>query len=138
VNAAVTPADELQARAGSLLAPLADVRVKDDGSLGFEYGTMLCSLRGMNLADGLDVLSLICVLAWDLSADDSLIRRIVAGNDTPQFGTIAVSERGGKADVLLRYTFPAAGLGDHALATKLFLVLSGAEDSRAELVAEPR
>jgi hypothetical protein len=135
VNAAVTPADELQARAGSLLAPLAEVEVKPDGSLGFDYGEMLCSLRAMNLTDGLDVLSLICVLAWDRPADATLSARIVAGNDLLQFGTIAVSEHDGKADVLLRYTFPAAGLHDEALATMLFLVLSGAEDSRTALVA---
>jgi hypothetical protein len=135
VTAAVTPAEELQARAGSLLAPLTDVEVKPDGSLGFVYGGALCSLRGMSLADGLDVLSLVCVLAWDLPAGDELCRSIVSGNDTLQFGTITVAEHDGQADVLLRCTFPAAGLADHALATMLFLVLSGADDSRRALLA---
>lgn len=135
MTAAVTPAEELQARAGSLLASLTDVEVKSDGSLGFVYAGTLCSLRGMSLADGLDVLSLVCVLAWDLPVDPQLYRTIVDGNDTLQFGTIAVSEHDGQADVLLRCTFPAAGLADPALATMLFLVLSGADDSRQALLS---
>lgn len=131
----VSPADQLQARAGSLLSPLVEVQVKDDCSLGFEYGGALCSLRAMNLSDDLDVVSMICVLAWDLSAGPALHERIGACNDSLQFGTITVMERGDQADVLLRYTFPAGELTDRALATMLFLILSGAETSRRSLIS---
>jgi len=136
VTAAVTPAEELQARAGSLLAPLVDIQVKGDGSLSFEYAGALCSLRAINLSDGLDVLSLLCVLAWDRPANPRLRERIAECNDVLQFGAITVIGHEQKADALLRYTFPAAGLSDEALATMLFLVLSGADDSRKRLGLE--
>lgn len=133
MSSAVTPADELQARAGALLTPFADVRVEDDGSLAFHYAGALCSLRAVNLSDDLDVLSLVCVLEWDRTTQPGLAARIADRNDVVQFGTLQLVEHGDKVDVLLRYTFPAAGLTDDALTTMLLLVLSSAETSRQGL-----
>ncbi len=129
-----TSAEELQARAGAMLARLVNVTVADDGSLGFEYGGALCSLRGVNLSEGLDVLSLTCVLAWDRPLRAPLNKRVADRNDALQFGTIGVVGHGKLADIILRYTFPASGLSDEALTTMLLLVLSGAERSRKGLV----
>lgn len=134
MNTEISPADELQARAGALLSPFVDVTVKEDGSLGFEYGGALCSLRGMNLSDDLDVLSLICLLAWDRPLNSLLHKRINDRNDVLQFGTIKMMGHGDKVDVLLRFTFPAAGLTDEALTTMLLLILSGADTSRQGLL----
>ncbi|NKV45409.1 di-trans,poly-cis-decaprenylcistransferase [Rhodococcus hoagii] len=58
-------AEALQERARAALAGFVAVESDDDGSLRFEYGGALCSLRAVTLADGLDVLSLTGVLAWD-------------------------------------------------------------------------
>ncbi|MFI9505239.1 YbjN domain-containing protein [Nocardia sp. NPDC052566] len=135
MDAAVTPAEELQARAGASLS-LYDVvvRVDTDGSLGFEYEGALCSLRAVNLAPGLDVLTLTCVLAWDRPVKPQLHKRVAERNNEVQFGSLTVIRHGDLADVIMRYTFPGAGLDDQALATMLLLVLSGAGRARQGLL----
>ena len=129
-----TAADALQRRAILALTPFVDFTANDDGSVSFSYEGALCSLRAVTLAPGLDVLSLTCVLAWDRPLGAKLLKRVADRNDALQFGSITVIGNGKLADVVMRYTFPGAGLGDDALATMLLLVLSGAERSRAGLV----
>ncbi|WP_036530268.1 hypothetical protein [Nocardia sp. CNY236] len=135
MDAAVTPDQELQARAGACLSRYGiDVRVDPEGSLGYEYEGALCSLRAVNLAPGLDVLTLTCVLAWDRLLDPRLRRRVAERNNALQFGSLTVIGHGKLADVILRYTFPAAGLDDQALTTMLLLVLSNASRARQGLL----
>nr|WP_239004085.1 hypothetical protein [Nocardia panacis] len=125
----------MQARAGAVLSQYnVAVRVEHDGSIGFEYEGGLCSLRGVNLADGLDVLTMTCVLAWDRPRKPQLHKRVAERNAALQFGLLTVIARGDLADIILRYTFPAAGLDDQALATMLLLVLSGVGRSRVGLL----
>ncbi|CRK51723.1 conserved hypothetical protein [Rhodococcus sp. RD6.2] len=124
----------LQARVHGALALFVDIAETTDGSLGFEYAGALCSMRAVNLAPGLDVLSLTAVLAWDRPVSTTLHRKVAAKNDALQFGLVSVITRGRLADVILRYTFPAAGLTDEALTTMLLLVLAGVEDSRQGLL----
>ncbi|ATL66651.1 YbjN domain-containing protein [Nocardia terpenica] len=127
-------AEELQARAGACLARY-DIAVRvENGGLGFEYDGALCSLRAVTLAPGLDVLTLTCVLAWDRPRKPQLHRRVAERNNALQFGSLTVIAHGDLADVILRYTFPAAGLDDEALATMLLLVLSGAGQARRGLL----
>ncbi|ONM48730.1 hypothetical protein B0T44_03010 [Nocardia donostiensis] len=126
---------ELQARAGACLGLYdVDVRVDNDGSLRFDYQGALCSLGAMTLTPGLDVLTLTCVLAWDRPLKPQLHKRVAERNNSLQFGSITVIGHGKLADVILRYTFPAAGLDDQALATMLLLVLSGAGQARRGLL----
>ncbi|MFD4469369.1 hypothetical protein ACFWPA_13870 [Rhodococcus sp. NPDC058505] len=127
-------ADALQGRARDTLAHFVAVTETADGSLGFEYGGALCSLRAVTLAPGLDVLALTAVLAWDRPTSTTLHRKVAGKNAALQFGLVSVITRGRFADVILRYTFPAAGLTDEALTTMLLLVLSGVEDSRQGLI----
>ena len=47
-----------------------EVAVDDDGAMTFRHGDVPCALLGLELAEGLPVLSLTCVVAWDLSRDD--------------------------------------------------------------------
>jgi len=136
MDAAVTPHQELQARAGACLSQYGvGVRVDPEGSLGFEYEGSLCSLRAVELAPGLDVLTLTCVLAWDRPLVPRLHKRVAERNNAVQFGSITMIGHGKLADVLLRYTFPAAGLDDSALTTMLLLVLSNAGRARQGLIA---
>lgn len=128
-------ADALQERVRSALAGFVSVDSDDDGSLRFEYGGALCSLRVVTLADGLDVVSVTGVLAWDRTVSTTLHKRVAERNARLQFGSIAVVTRGRQADVVLRYTFPATGLAEMPLTTMLLLVLSGIEDSRQGLLA---
>ncbi|RDI54172.1 hypothetical protein [Nocardia mexicana] len=130
----LTAAQELQVRAGACLAHYdIDVRI-EDGGFGFEYEGALCSLRGVNLSPGLDVLTLTCVLAWDRPLKPQLHKRVADRNSALQFGSITIFGHEKLADVILRYTFPAAGLDDEALTTMLLLVLSGAGRARQGLV----
>ncbi|SDD72941.1 hypothetical protein [Rhodococcus tukisamuensis] len=131
---AAETAELLQARAQEALSHFTEVRVSEDGSLGFEYAGALCSLRAVTLSPGLDVLSVTAVLAWDRPAKPALHKKVAEKNSMMQFGSITVITRGKLADVILRYTFPAAGLGDEALTTMLLLVLSGADQGRQGLL----
>ncbi|WP_225727226.1 MULTISPECIES: YbjN domain-containing protein [unclassified Nocardia] len=135
MDAVVTPAEELQARAGAGLSLYdVDVRVDQDGSLSFQYEGALCSLRGVNLSAGLDVLSLTCVLAWDRPLKPQLHKRVAERNNALKFGSLTLINRDKLADVILHYTFPAAGLDDQALAMMLLLVLSDAGRARQGLL----
>src|SRR6201999_2992609 len=49
-----------------------DVNVDDDHALTFRHGDVPCALQGMQLAEGLAVLSLTCVVAWDLPESPNL------------------------------------------------------------------
>lgn len=124
----------MQARAGAVLAKYnVDVRVEDT-ALGFEYEGSLCSLRAVNLSPGLDVLALMCILAWDRPLNAQLHKRVAERNSQLQFGTITVMGHEKLGDVVLRYTFPAVGLEDQPLATILLLALSGAGRARQGLL----
>ncbi|NLE80121.1 MAG: hypothetical protein GX610_11170 [Rhodococcus sp.] len=127
-------AEQLQSRASEALANFVSVDTVDDGSLGFEFAGALCSLSAMTLSDGLEVLSLTCVLAWDRPISAALHKKVAERNQSVQFGSVALFGHGRFGDVILRYTFPAAGLSDEALTTMLLLVLSGADSARQGLL----
>jgi hypothetical protein len=113
-----------------------EVRVDDDGALSFRHGEVPCALQGMQLAEGLAVLSLTCVVAWDLPDSPNLASSAAERAGQGLFGTLGVvhTERG--LDVTLRYTFPASGLNVAAMGTLLMLVVSTASQLRGELLAE--
>lgn len=110
-----------------------DVQVDDDGALTFAHGGVLCVVQGTELEEGLPVLNITCVVAWDLS-DDDVPRRVGLGIGEGLFGTprVVQGERGW--DVTLRYAFPAVGLAEQPMGTLLMLVVSSASSMRAELV----
>jgi hypothetical protein len=110
-----------------------DVSVDDDGALSFRHGDVPCAVQGMELAEGLTVLSLTVVVAWDLVGDVATWVAERAGQGL--FGTLGVisSERG--TDVMLRYAFPADGLKPEPLSTLLMLVVSTASQVRGELLS---
>ena len=110
-----------------------DVSVDDDGALSFRHGDVPCAVQGMELAEGLTVLSLTVVVAWDLVGDVAQWVAERAGQGL--FGTLGViqSERG--TDVMLRYAFPADGLKPEPLSTLLMLVVSTASQVRGELLS---
>jgi hypothetical protein len=110
-----------------------DVKVDDDGALSFAHGGIVAFVQGTELEDGLPVLSLTCVVAWDLPFDSDVPRQVALGVGEALFGTPRVvrGERGW--DVTLRYAFPAAGLDEKAMGTLLMLVVGSASAMRAEL-----
>jgi hypothetical protein len=115
-----------------------DVHIDDDGALTFRHGDVPCALQGMRLAEGLAVLSLTCVVAWDLPDSPGLAASAAERAGQGLFGTLGVvhTERG--IDVTLRYTFPAGGLNVTAMGTLLMLVVSTASQLRDELLTEAK
>lgn len=127
---------ELIATAKEALELYHEVHSDDDGALTFRHGDVPCALQAMQLAEGLVVLSLTCVVAWDLPDSPSLAASAAERAGQGLFGTLGVvhTERG--LDVTLRYTFPATGLTPAALGTLLMLVVSTASQLRSELLTE--
>ncbi|KEI44206.1 hypothetical protein [Saccharopolyspora rectivirgula] len=111
-----------------------DVHVDDDGALTFRHSDVPCAVQAMQLADGLTVLSLTCVVAWDLPASDELSRAVAERAGQGLFGTLGVvrTERG--VDVTLRYAFPAEGMATAPLSTLLMLVVATASQLRSEIL----
>ncbi len=113
-----------------------EVHVDDDGALTFRHAEVPCAVQGFELTEGLPVLNLTCVVAWDLPADDGIAQRVAERAGQGLFGTLGVvrTERG--TDVTLRYAFPVAGLDPVPLGTLLMLVVSTASQVRTELLGE--
>lgn len=111
-----------------------EVDVDGDGSMTFRHGDVPCALLGLELAEGLPVLSLTCVVAWDLPRDQDVPARVGVRAGEGLFGTLGVVEGERGWDVTLRYAFPAVALSESALGTLLMLVVSNASAVRAELV----
>lgn len=117
-----------------------DVQVDDDGALTFQHADVPGAVSAVQLAEGLVVLSMTCVVAWDVPArsdpvvDVPAMLALRAGEGL--FGTLGAvrTERG--YDVTLRYAFPAAGLDAAPLGTLLMLVISTASQLRSELLAQ--
>ncbi|GAB3550941.1 hypothetical protein J2S53_000052 [Actinopolyspora lacussalsi] len=110
-----------------------EVRVDDDGALTFLHSGTPCALQAMRLAEGLTVLSLTCVIAWDLPQEDAIARWVAERAGQGMFGTLGVVRTEGGTDLTLRYAFPADGMAEEPLATLLMLVISGGSQLRGEL-----
>ena len=113
-----------------------DVEVDDDGALTFRHSDVPCAVQAVELAEGLVVLSLTCVVAWDLPADGDIGDRIATRAGQGLFGTLGQVRTDRGIDVTLRYTFPAAGLDTVPLGTLLMLVVSTASQVRGELLGD--
>jgi hypothetical protein len=127
---------ELLTAAKEALETYHEVHVDDDGALTFRHSDVPCAVQAMQLAEGLTVLSLTCVVAWDLPLDEKLAQSTAERAGQGLFGTLGVvrTERG--MDVTLRYAFPAEGMEPTPLGTLLMLVVSTASQLRGELIDE--
>ncbi|PRX47095.1 hypothetical protein B0I33_106194 [Prauserella shujinwangii] len=111
-----------------------EVHVDDDGALTFSHADVPCVVQATRLAEGLTVLSLTCVVAWDLPDQSEVAASVAERAGQGLFGTLGVvhTERG--MDLTLRYAFPAQGLDATPLGTLLMLVVSTASQVRADLL----
>ncbi|OLR95410.1 hypothetical protein [Actinokineospora bangkokensis] len=124
----------LLTKAREALEAFHEVHVDDDGALTFRHGEVPCAVQAMQLADGLTVLSLTCVVAWDLPEDPHLASSAAERAGQGLFGTLGVVHSPRGMDVTLRYAFPADGLEVPALGTLLMLVVSTAGQLRTDLL----
>jgi hypothetical protein len=113
---------------------------EDDGALTVHHGHTFASLRAVAIAEGLEMVSLTQILAWDLQLNNELRDKVAKLAHDTVLGTVSLAEHvagGDVADVTLRYNFPAAGLTDDALQTLIMMVLSAGADVRQTLIGEP-
>ncbi|TVT52325.1 hypothetical protein ORV05_23850 [Amycolatopsis cynarae] len=125
---------ELLSRAREALERYLEVNVDDDGALTFSHAGVPCVIQSTKLAEGLTVLSLTCVVAWDLPDQPGVAASAAERAGRGLFGTLGVSHTDRGLDLTLRYAFPAQGLDPTALGTLLMLVVSTASQLRGELV----
>lgn len=111
-----------------------DVHVDDDGALTFAHADVPCAVQSVRLAEGLTVLSLTCVVAWDLPDEPELAISAAERAGQGLFGTLGVVHTEKGLDVTLRYAFPADGLEPAPLGTLLMLVVSTASQLRSDLL----
>src|SRR5699024_1824569 len=101
---------ELLTRARESLERYLAVSVDDDGRLTFTHAGVPCVIQAPRFAEGLGVVSLRCVIGWELVHDPA--RSAAVGGRAGQglFGTLGVVHTGRGADITLRYAFPAEGI----------------------------
>src|SRR6201991_3498896 len=130
----------LQERLAAVLDDILPIQREDDGALTVHHDETFASLRVVTIAEGLDMVSLTQVLAWDLPVDTKIRNKIARHARDSLLGTVSLLEKSAKknskkaGDVLLRYNFPAAGLTDDALRTLILLVLGTGGDIRRDLL----
>ncbi len=127
-------ADPLSSALAEILAPVASVTVEDDGALTVRHDGTVASLRTVAIAEGLEMVSLTQMLAWDLPWTAELTESVAALARTTTLGTVSLAgQPDGCADVVLRYNFPGGGLRADALRTLILMVLAGGAEARRAL-----
>ncbi len=140
----------LQDRLATILGDVVPVEEESDGALTVRHNGTIASLRVVNIAEDLDLVSLTQVLAWDLQLTKKVSEQVARQAREINFGSVTVVEKvpekvpeqavqrnSGRgtsktADIMLRYNFPGGGLTDDALRTLILLVLdAGAQIRRA-------
>jgi hypothetical protein len=123
----------LQQRLFDVLDGVVSIREEDDGALTVQHDGTLASLRVVSIAEGLELISLSQILAWDVPLDRRVRAKIAEHARTTMLGTVTLIEKKRVGEVLLRYNFPGGGLSDDALRTLILLVLSTGADVRRAL-----
>ncbi|HUM00505.1 MAG TPA: hypothetical protein VLU24_14070 [Mycobacterium sp.] len=123
----------LQQRLFDVLDGVVSIREEDDGALTVQHDGTLASLRVVSIAEGLELISLSQILAWDVPLDRRIRAKIAEHARTTMLGTVTLIEKKRVGEVLLRYNFPGGGLSDDALRTLILLVLSTGADVRRAL-----
>jgi len=131
----------LQERLAPILRDVLPLDEEPDGGVTVRHDGTFASLRVVNIAEDLDLVSLTQVLAWDLPLTKKVGDLVAKHAHDTNFGAVILTEKAAAkrgqrktADVMLRYNFPGAGLTDDALRTLILLVLdTGAQIRRALL-----
>lgn len=126
----------LQDRLVAVAEALLPVTREDDGALTVHHDGTFASLRVVGVAEGLELVSLNQILAWDLPLDEALRVTVAEHTRGTLLGTVSLAEKDNStADVLLRYNFPGSGLSDEALGTLIMMVLATGADVRRSIVS---
>ena len=142
----------LQKRLASILGEVLPVEEEPDGAVTVRHDSTIASLRVVTIAEGLDLVSLTQILAWDLPLTKKVSDQVAKQARDSNFGERerwsrrslrrpceAIRGKGASktADVMLRYNFPGGGLTDDALRTLILLVLDTGAGIRRTLTSLP-
>ena len=135
----------LDERLAAVLEDIVSIQQEEDGALTVRHEDTIASLRVVTISEGLDMVSLTQILAWDLPVDSKIRNQVARHARNTLLGTVSLVEKSAGAkrnskkagDVLLRYNFPGAGLADDALRTLILLVLGTGADIRRDFTAQP-
>ncbi|RPA62170.1 hypothetical protein EF294_09085 [Gordonia oryzae] len=123
------------ARVRGLLTEVGDVVGGDADSVIVRVGRTRASIRVVDIAENLEVLSVTQLIAVNLPNIPQLRDDVDTHDAKLSFGSLRRSDpEGVTTDVLLYYTFPIGGLADMALLTMLHLVLVTGADVADHLV----
>ncbi|BCZ23750.1 hypothetical protein MYSE111917_08175 [Mycobacterium senriense] len=139
----------LQERLASILGDVLPLEEEADGAVTVRHDGTIASLRVVNIAEGLDLVSLTQILAWDLPLTKKISEQVAKEARDSNFGSVSLIEKvnakavqrnssksaSKTADVMLRYNFPGGGLTDDALRTLILLVLDTGAGIRRKLTA---
>jgi hypothetical protein len=139
----------LEERLVEILRDVMSLEEEPDGAITVRHDGTFASLRVVNIATDLDLVSLTQVLAWDLPLTKKVSDQVAMQARDSNFGAVTTVEKvadkaaqrnSGKGaaktvDVMLRYNFPGAGLTDDALRTLILLVLDTGAGIRRALTA---
>lgn len=121
-------------RIAGLLAGLGTVEEADEESVLVHVGTTRASVRVLDLAPELEVVSVTQLVGRAVTNDERLRDLIEERGAQLSFGSLRRSAPGDRhTDVLLAYAFPLGDLADVALLTVLHLVLAGGSALAADL-----
>jgi hypothetical protein len=123
----------LSERLASALEEIMPVRMEQDGALTVQHDDTFASLRVVPIDEGLELISLSQILAWDLKLDRKIRARVAKQASSMALGTVVLLDKKDHADVMLRYNFPGTGLSDEALRTLILMVLSAGVDVRESI-----
>ena len=132
----------LSERLATVLDDVVAIQREEDGALTVRHDDTIASLRVVTIAEGLDMVSLTQILAWDLPVDAKIRNTVARHARNTLLGTVSLVEKSAGAkgnskkagDVLLRYNFPGLGLAYEAFRTLILLVLGTGADIRRDLV----
>ena len=79
-------------RLADVLGQVMAVGVEEDGALTVRHDGTFASFRTVTIADGLELISLTQVLAWDLTPDDELRKSVAALTARTMLGTVTLVE----------------------------------------------
>lgn len=125
---------DLVTRLGAILAEIGEVVTVDADSVVADVGGTRASVRVVDLAPELEVISVIAMIAEHVENTPALRDALESHNAALSFGSLRRSMTAGqRTDVVLYYTFPAGALGNAALLTLLHIVLTAGVEVAAAL-----
>lgn len=121
-------------RIAALVGEFGEIVTVDADSVVVQVGSTRASIRALELAAGLEVLTVTQLVALDLPNTDALRDDVESCDAQLSFGALRRSDpEGVTTDVLQYYTFPAGSLDDMPLLTVLHMVLSAGADAAQQL-----